>query len=71
MHQLDIDLAVYCLLTSIQMISRRIATARSIRAALPVARRVVLVQQRGLRAAPEYPKLVSSGSWFAVLEDHD
>jgi NADH dehydrogenase (ubiquinone) 1 beta subcomplex subunit 8 len=57
----------YNLLTRIQMISRRIATARSIRGALPVARRVALVQQRGLRTAPEYPKLVSSARWIDLL----
>jgi NADH dehydrogenase (ubiquinone) 1 beta subcomplex subunit 8 len=42
------------------MLSRRIATARPLRAALPLTRRVAFGQQRGAaQAGPEYPSLVS------------
>jgi NADH dehydrogenase (ubiquinone) 1 beta subcomplex subunit 8 len=43
------------------MLSRRIATARPLRAALPMARRTAYGQQRGAaQAGPEYPSLVSA-----------
>jgi hypothetical protein len=62
---------VYRPLTGPQMISWRIATVRPIRAALPIARRAIFVQQRGIRAEPEYPTLVSGASHFIVLEEFD
>lgn len=42
------------------MLSRRIATARPLRVALPIARRTAFGQQRGAaQAGPEYLSLVS------------
>jgi hypothetical protein len=42
------------------MLSRRLATTRPLRAAIPIARRAAFGQQRGAaQARPEYPTLVS------------
>jgi NADH dehydrogenase (ubiquinone) 1 beta subcomplex subunit 8 len=50
------------------MLSRRIATARPLRAALPIARRTAFRQQRGVvQAGPEYPSLVSGYSLLLGL----
>lgn len=44
------------------MLSRRIATSRPLRNAIPIARRAALNQQRGVaqQVEPNYPKLVSA-----------
>jgi len=56
--QLNLPIAA----TDITMLSRRIATARPLRNAIPIVRRAALNQQRGVaQAGPEYPKLVSAG----------
>jgi hypothetical protein len=48
------------ILTCFQMLSRRLATARPLRAAIPIARRTAFGQQRGAaQAGSEYPTLVS------------
>lgn len=56
------------------MFSRRIATARPLRAALPIARRTALLQQRAASGGPtepglggDYPSLVSTSG--ALLAD--
>jgi len=52
--QLNLPIAA----TDITMLSRRIATARPLRNAIPIVRRAALNQQRGVaQAGPEYPKL--------------
>merc|ERR1711964_515118 len=54
MGQLNLPIAA----TDITMLSRRIATARPLRNAIPIVRRAALNQQRGVaQAGPEYPKL--------------
>jgi hypothetical protein len=55
------------------MLSRRLATARPLRAAIPIARRAAFGQQRGAaQAGPEYPTLVSGisslPSFFSLFE---
>lgn len=43
------------------MLSRRIATARPLRNAIPIVRRAAVNQQRGVaQAGPEYPRMVST-----------